>query len=65
MSHSVQALGHDHFSGMRYQIAEWRETPGGWTVEAIGDDGEIYQAFFYGPEAKERAEEYAAFKSAQ
>ena len=35
---------------------------GAWTVEAIGPDGEIYQAIFLGPEAKSRAYEYARLK---
>jgi hypothetical protein len=35
---------------------------GAWTVEAIGDDGEIYQALFYGPKAQERAYEYARLR---
>ena len=41
---------------------ERRGEPGTWAVEDFGDDGECYMAAFYGPEAKERAEEYAAFK---
>ena len=36
--------------------------PGTWSVEAIGPDGEIYQALFIGPDARERAEEYARLK---
>lgn len=33
-----------------------------WTVEAIGFDGEIYQAIFAGPDAMGRAYEYARLK---
>lgn len=33
-----------------------------WTVEAIGSDGEIYQAIFVGPDAESRAREYARLK---
>ena len=35
-----------------------------YRVEAIDydHDGQVYVAIFYGPDAKERAEEYAAFK---
>ena len=44
------------------EIFERKGQPGAWSVEAIGGDGEIYQAIFIGPEAKARAAEYAAFK---
>ena len=37
--------------------------PGHWHVEAIGKDGEIYVAIFSGPEARERATEYADWKN--
>jgi hypothetical protein len=38
-----------------------------WAVAAVNHagDGEIYVATFDGPDAKERAEEYAAFKNGQ
>jgi hypothetical protein len=44
------------------EVFERKGQPGVWSVEAIGEDGEIYQAIFIGPEAKARAVEYAAFK---
>lgn len=44
------------------EVEERTNQPGTWTVEAIGEDGEIYQAIFLGPEAKERAYEYARFR---
>ena len=44
------------------EVFERKGQPGAWSVEAIGDDGEIYQAIFIGPEAKEHAAEYAAYK---
>jgi hypothetical protein len=44
------------------EVFERKGQPGTWSVEAIGADGEIYQAIFIGPAAKERAIEYAAFK---
>lgn len=49
---------------MTYHVAieERRDTPGAWTVEAIGSDGEIYQAIFLGPQAERRAHEYARLK---
>jgi hypothetical protein len=43
-------------------VIEREDAPGVWTVEAIGRDGEIYQALFYGPQARHRALEYAQFK---
>jgi hypothetical protein len=38
-----------------------------WAVSAVNfdGDGEIYVATFDGPNARERADEYAAFKNAQ
>ena len=43
-------------------VEGWANNPGDWTVEAIGEDGEIYQAIFIGPKAKERAYEYARLR---
>jgi hypothetical protein len=38
----------------------------GWAVEAINydKDGEVYRTLFTGPEAEQRAKEYADWKSA-
>lgn len=49
---------------MRYEVAESRNATGEWRVEAIDtdNDGQIYVALFSGPEARERAEEYAEWK---
>lgn len=44
------------------EVFERKGSPGVWSVEAIGSDGEIYQALFMGPGARERAVEYADFK---
>jgi hypothetical protein len=44
------------------EVFERKGSPGVWSVEAIGSDGEIYQALFVGPEARALAIEYAAFK---
>lgn len=44
------------------EVFERKGQPGVWSVEAIGSDGEIYQVIFFGPEARARAAEYAAFK---
>lgn len=47
---------------MRVEIERCVNDASSWTVEAIGSDGEIYQAIFAGPEAEKRAREYARFK---
>ena len=49
---------------MDVEIVERKDSPGSWSVEAIDIDGDgaVFQAIFVGPQAKERAEEYAAFK---
>jgi hypothetical protein len=44
------------------EVAERKDSPGAWTVEAIDMDGGIEQAIFAGPKARERAEAYAAFQ---
>lgn len=50
---------------MKWQIVQSRTFIGEWRVEAIDydDEGQLYVATFTGPGAKERAEEYSAFKS--
>lgn len=47
--------------GLEVEVQERRDSPGVWTVEAIdtGSEGEVYQALFAGPKAKERAYDYA------
>ncbi len=49
---------------MDVEIVERKDSPGSWSVEAIETDQgcDVFQAIFVGPQAKERAEEYAAFK---
>ena len=49
---------------MQVEVVERKDALGIWTVEAIDTegDGAIYQAMFAGPEAYERAVEYAQFK---
>ena len=51
-------------TGLDVSVEERKDQPGVWTVEAIdmAGDGDIYQALFLGPEARERATEYARFK---
>ena len=48
---------------MQYEIIESRDFPGHWHVEAINEDGSVSVAVFSGPEAKERAAEYADWKN--
>lgn len=47
--------------GLEIAIVECDDDPGAWTVEAIdtGSEGEIYQAIFAGPNAEQRAIDYA------
>lgn len=48
---------------LTYEIAESREYRGHWHVEAIDDEGRIFVAVFSGPEAENRAAEYADWKN--
>lgn len=50
---------------MKYEVEQSRHVPDEWVVEAINHkgDGEIYATLFSGLLAKERAEEYAAWKN--
>jgi hypothetical protein len=48
---------------MEYQAFEDRKHSGDcWRVEAFDNDGRCFVAIFAGPEAKQRAEEYAHWK---
>lgn len=49
---------------MIYEVIESKATKGEWHVEAINydGDGEIYVTIFSGPNAHDRANEYAAWK---
>jgi hypothetical protein len=50
-------------TGLEIYIAERRDTPGAWTVEATDPkEGSIEQAIFIGPDAEKRAREYAAWR---
>jgi hypothetical protein len=49
---------------MRYEVQE-SETRGAFLVTALDSDGEISSALFSGPKAKERAEEYVAWKNSE
>ncbi len=49
---------------LEYEVTPSPKQADEWRVEAINYDreGEVYVAIFSGPEAKERAEEYATWK---
>lgn len=44
------------------ELAEHKDMPGTWIVEAIDSDGGIEQAIFAGPKARKRAEAYCQFQ---
>lgn len=48
---------------MIYQVQESEEKRDAYVVTAIKDDGEVCSTLFSGPNAKERAEEYASWKN--
>ncbi len=52
---------------MEWISIEDKKTPGDWRVEAIDHEheGAVYVTIFSGPDAKERAKEYAGIKNAQ
>jgi len=52
---------------MEWECFEDKKIVGQWRVVAIDfdDQGPVYVAVFSGPDAKERANEYAAWKNAQ
>jgi hypothetical protein len=51
---------------MRYEIVQCAGSVDDWRAEAIDHDNEgvVYVICFSGPDAKSRAEEYAAWKNA-
>lgn len=50
---------------MNYEVAKDRELMDTWRVEAVNEqgDGEVYVAIFSGPDAEDRAREYADWKN--
>ncbi|MCI0349297.1 MAG: hypothetical protein L0Z53_07725 [Acidobacteriales bacterium] len=50
---------------MKHEVVKDRTTLDTWRVEAINSqgDGEVYVTIFSGPDAKERAYEYADWKN--
>ena len=52
---------------MKYEVQEAQESLGNYLAFAVNEEseGEIYLALFSGPEAKQRAEEYASWKNGE
>jgi hypothetical protein len=52
---------------MDWECIEDKQNRGDWRVEAIDheNEGQVYVAIFSGPDARERAQEYAALKNHQ
>lgn len=50
---------------MEHEVTEDRLNPGDYRVEAIDKDGDgqVYIAIFVGPNAQQKAEEYAEWKN--
>lgn len=50
---------------MTHEVIQSNRDPGEWRVEAIDyeSDGQIYVAIFTGPDARQRAHEYAEWKT--
>lgn len=50
---------------MFYEVAKDKTAIGDYRVEAINNsgDGEVFVTIFSGPDAKDRAEEYASWKN--
>lgn len=48
---------------MHYEVAQSKQYPGHWNVEAIDGEGRVFVAIFSGPNASERAYEYASWKN--
>jgi hypothetical protein len=50
---------------MKYEAFQDKDIPGDWRVEFIDfeNEGTVYVAIFSGPNARERAEEYAIWKN--
>ena len=52
---------------MKYEVKESKERSGEFLATAVNEasQNEIFSALFSGPNAKQRAEEYAAWKNSQ
>jgi hypothetical protein len=53
--------------GIVYEVMESKVVPFGWQAVGINRDaeGEVFVVIFVGPDARERAEEYARWKAGQ
>ena len=49
---------------MFYEVVESRPYLGTWHAEAVDDERRVFVAIFSGPEAEQRAREYATWKNA-
>jgi len=52
-----------YISVMEYVAFADEHNPGDWCVEARDREGNFHLTFFIGPDARERAEEYAAWRT--
>lgn len=61
VQHELHSLNDNGPPGLEIEVAECADAPGNWTVEAVdtASEGQVYQAIFIGPRAKERAYDYA------
>ena len=61
MSETACPINDNEPPGIEVGIVEIEGFPGEWLVEAIdhGSEGEIYRAIFSGPNAEQRARDYA------
>jgi hypothetical protein len=52
---------------MKYEVKESEERRGDFLAVAVNEasQNEVFSALFCGPDAKQRAEEYAAWKNSQ
>jgi hypothetical protein len=52
---------------MKYEVKQSEDRAGDYIALAVNEDsnGEVFSALFSGPEAKKRAEEYAAWKNSE
>jgi hypothetical protein len=64
---SFKIYSEDYTDGMKYEVKESQDRPGDYVAIAVNEAsrGETYVALFSGPDAKKRAEEYAAWKNSE
>lgn len=48
---------------LNFEVVQSRNEQDEWRAEAIDNEGMVFVTLFSGPNAKERAEEYAAWKN--